>query len=203
LYRPDYATIPESKLDTLFDVKGHFYLGKTYPCREYLHIRSADKELLKVPDLLVVMMNPGESTPLIGGDNGQKEVPASPDKTQYRIMRVMLAKNLRFARVLNLSDYRDKQSHQFEAMIPTLEKNYPEHSIFHANRIRDFNHLFPASAKLVVGWGAGRRLEPLVRRALGKFQNSRLVGVKRAGDNWCYYHPSRCSGWLAKVVAQL
>jgi len=88
-------------------VTGFFYTERGYNFRAYLNIRQnavglrkyliAVKNLFTVdkPDLMVVMMNPGSSTPLTGGDDGQMEVGAKPDDTQRQIMRVMEKRNFK------------------------------------------------------------------------------------------------------------
>ena len=70
-----------------FDVEGHFYKIDNYKCRKYLDIKSKDLKL-SVPDLMVVMMNPGSSYPLDGNDNNDSVSEAVPDNTQVQIIKL-------------------------------------------------------------------------------------------------------------------
>jgi uncharacterized protein DUF1643 len=192
-----------------FDVTGYFYVEPThsYPCRKFLNIKIKDKDqdIPEEPDLMVVMMNPGASVPLAGGDDGRREVPAAPDDTQDRIMKVMLAKGFKYARVLNLSDFRDQNSNTFKPMISTLDANFPEHTIFHSSRSAEFTLLFNSTVKVIVGWGCDDKLARLASLAMTKLDTSHIVGVQNTKyTTWlAYYHPSRKGGWHADILAQL
>jgi Protein of unknown function (DUF1643) len=204
MIHPNYATIPKVQLESLFDVSGYFYVGKAgIKCRSYLNIKIQGEDIPDEPDLMVVMMNPGASVPLTDGDDGRKEVPAAPDDTQNRIMRVMLAKGFRFARVLNLSDSREKDSSAFLKQINILDNVFPDHTIFRTSRNKEFHGLFNTSAKLIVGWGCDNKLTRLAVNALGSLSASQIVGVPHVSEAWAYHHPGRCKNWRDKIVAQL
>ena len=192
------------QLNGRFDVTGWFYVGPGQTeCRSYLNIRANSGRVPNEPDLMVVMMNPGGSVPLTGGNNGQAEVPAEPDNTQYYIMRVMVAKGFRFARVLNLSDYRHRSSNQFYPQIRILDSVYPEHSIFHANRVNDFDGLFNHSVQLVLGWGTDNRLKHLAEMALNRIEPGQIAGISYPTKPWAYRHPLICKDWRGQIVNQL
>ena len=99
-----------------YNYTGYFYTKEGYRLRSYLNIRKKSgwfaqglrrvKSRIGVdtPDVMVVMMNPGASSPLEGGDDGRAEYAAKPDLTQKQIARVMGHCGFSYARILNLSD---------------------------------------------------------------------------------------------------
>ena len=62
-----------------FEVTGLYYESNGYKLRKYLdiHRKGSDQH---IPDLMVVMMNPGSSYPLDGVDNSTIPTPAEPDR---------------------------------------------------------------------------------------------------------------------------
>ncbi|MBF0156042.1 MAG: DUF1643 domain-containing protein, partial [Magnetococcales bacterium] len=129
----DPRVIPAAELKARFGVFGYFYRlalgGELLGCRSVLTLVAHEDvpgdpaDLLEArPDLLVVMMNPGSSRPLVSLPErpaatsaeaiwrGRFLVPTRPDTTQYQVMRIMAAKGFRHARVLNLSDLREPKS---------------------------------------------------------------------------------------------
>jgi hypothetical protein len=196
-----------------FEVSGYFYKEKNHSFREFLDIKKKTSES-KVPDLMVIMMNPGSSHPQgikkdqdIPRDLLNKVVPTVPDNTQDQIMRVMLNFNLLYARVLNLSDLRDAKSSSFYTKINSLNKNQIDHSIFHNKRESDLERLFERKAKLIVAWGVNKALKELAETALEKI-GSPLIGWKKPGNEWAYYHPlprtsENQEKWINQVKKQI
>lgn len=84
-----------------------------------MNIKKKESEL-QVPDLMVVMMNPGNSKPINGIDNYNKKTEVIPDQTQNQIMRIMINCGFEYARILNLSDARETSSSKFYQMIPFM-----------------------------------------------------------------------------------
>ena len=202
-----------------YTVTGLFYTEQGYEFRKYLNIRRRAAGLMRYfiiikhwftvdkPDLMVVMLNPGSSTPLTGGDDGQMEVGAKPDDTQRQIMKAMDAANFKYARILNLSDLRDPNSPDFLSALKPLDHAGIPHSIFGPQREDDFNGLFDHSVPVILAWGADDRLKPLARRALGRMRNTIRVGHKKSGTDWVYYH-ARQRGkpphlWVDEIARQL
>jgi len=202
-----------------YNVTGFFYIEQGYRFRSYLNIRKKALGLGKYlraikkrfgpdqPDLMVVMMNPGASSPLSGDDDERAEVTAQPDDTQRQIMKVMAARNFSYARILNLSDLRDPDSAHFMSVIRLLDYAGIHHSIFSPQREQDFSRLFVQSVPVIIAWGAYDRLRPLARRALTRMDNSIQVGQRKVGSEWVYYH-ARQRGkppgvWLDEILKQL
>jgi pimeloyl-ACP methyl ester carboxylesterase len=156
---------------------------------------------------MVVMMNPGSSRPLSGDDDGRVETAAVPDETQRQIMKVMDARGFRFARILNLSDYRQADSTDFASMLKTLDHAGIHHSIFGPGRETDFERLFDQSLPVILAWGADDRLKPLARRALDRMKNPVQAGQKKKGSDWIYYHPRQRGkppqDWVDSILGQL
>ena len=97
----------ESKKHTYL-VTGFFYEIEKFKFRKYLNIKKENSSLQE-PDLMVVMMNPGSSEPYqINQIN--KECITKPDNTQYQIFKIMEEFDFRYARILNLSDFRNPKS---------------------------------------------------------------------------------------------
>ena len=202
-----------------YNVTGYFYVEQGHLFRKYLNIRRKRAGLRRYlnlimrwftdaePDLMVVMMNPGSSSPMTGSDDGQVEVAAKPDDTQRQIMKVMDATSFNYARILNLSDLRDPNSPDFLLALKPLDHAGIAHSIFGPGRESDFDGLFDHSVPVILAWGADDRLKPLARRALGRINNTVQVGQKKPGTDWVYYH-ARQRGkpqqrWVDEIVRQI
>lgn len=124
-----------------FDVKGLFYVDEYgYPCRKYLDITKKNVECGS-PELMVIMMNPGSSTPKDGLDNGCTLTETIPDPTQFQIMNIMENIGINFSRILNLSDLRNPSSSEFYSMIKNNRKD-TKHCIFDDSRKEDLDALF-------------------------------------------------------------
>jgi len=202
-----------------YAVTGFFYTEQGYTFRAYLNIRQKTVGVKKYlstiknrltpekPDLMVVMMNPGSSTPLAGGDDGQMEVAAKPDETQRQVMRVMERRGFKYARILNLSDLRNPSSTDFMSTIKSLDYAGIHHSIFGPQRENDFDSLFVQSVPVILAWGADDRLKPLALRALNLMKNAVKAGQRKHGSNWVYYHARQRSKspreWVDDIVGQL
>ncbi len=169
-----------------FEVYGLFYKNKGHLCRKYLDIRKNDSKDIK-PDLMVVMMNPGSSSPKDGNDNNTIESIAIPDRTQDQIMKVMTSCNFNYARILNLSDLREAKSKIFYSKLKDLQ-NVP-HSIFSAERIKDFETLFVKDVPVIFVWGVNKKLKSLAMKAITLINTKKPFGLLKKGTNSAYYHP--------------
>ena len=156
------------ELKKKYFVCGSFYNLKldennTLPCRNDLQI--LDKSFYKTcinnfdvkPDALVVMMNPGSSSPkdknyeipLFNKLNLSRNllknlrVSTKPDNAQYQVMRVALKQRWEYIRVINLSDIRKPKSKQFVQILKNLKNitNGKLHSIFCDAREEEINEI--------------------------------------------------------------
>lgn len=195
-----------------FRVEGFFYKKGQNTFRKYLNIKKVGSDA-QIPDLIVVMMNPGASRP-IGSANFKNidkcmlnsVVPTVPDSTQYQIMQVMLKFSYNFVRVLNLSDTCEADSKTFYKKLKDLEVWCPEHSIFYNSRKVDLDGLFEPSAKVLVAWGVNKALKYLAETALIKIGKNR-IGCNKQNIDWAYYHPlprnsEKQLEWLDKIIKQ-
>src|SRR5688572_10821446 len=95
-----------------YNVQGYYYGTRKKLNRKILEIKHK-KNLHSIPDLMVVMMNPGGSKPLKWKKAFGNLTEAWPDRTQYRIMRFMYATEYTYARIINLSDICEVDSNRF------------------------------------------------------------------------------------------
>lgn len=145
-------------------------------------------------DAVVIMMNPGASFPLNAEGHPHRAVarhplvPAEPDRTQYQVMRVMLACDWRYVRVLNLSDLREPNSAQFMARL--LEYGADDsHSVFSPNRAQELAELLgPMQVPVVYAWGVSEGLETLAHSAMEATAGRTTLGIQ-SGHPWQFYHP--------------
>jgi hypothetical protein len=190
-----------------FEVTGYFYLEGKDKFRKHLDIkiRGSKKD---IPDLMVVMMNPGGSEQKIGYKNvTDKIVPTVHDKTQEKIMDFMMSCSSEYARILNLSDCCNKSSSSFYKQIPNLSQNIPSHSVFNEARLAELEHLFINAVPVVLAWGVNPALKELAESALNFLQKSGVdaLGLKCNTNTWGYFHPQRRiskyhpNSWLAEM----
>lgn len=133
-------------------------------------------------------MNPGSSKPLVN-NSYNKEVLTKPDNTQYQIIKVMEQFNYNYARILNLSDYREPKSKVFYNKISELEENGIFHSIFSTEREKDFKELFVNKVPIIFAWGVHYKLRFLANKAIKKINVKNPIGIKKKKNNYAYYHP--------------
>ena len=190
-----------------FDIQGYFYKIDEYKCRKYLDIKIADTEII-VPDLMVVMMNPGSSYPVNGIDDNCVSTKAEPDKTQDQIMKVMVSCNYKYARVLNLSDLRTPNSNELYKFIKSKESKAISHSIFQDSRKEDLESLYIKHMPVIYGWGVNDALTELAKSAIKKINHPNPAGLKKDGTDYAYYHPlprihKKQIEWVEKITAFL
>lgn len=205
-----------------FAVYGRFYAkkiaGVNEQLRDRLEIAPRERALSDMvqcePDLLVIMMNPGASRPLDAlWDAGQNDgfVAAQPDRTQYQIMRLMLAAQATglpwaHARILNLSDLRTPRS----AVLLEKLNDYradDSHSLFSKSRLAECRALFGCRGTPVLcAWGLSPQFAPLAASALAATDGHPLLGL--TADGLAYRHPLPQRNdlqlqWLAQLKEQL
>ena len=187
---------------------GDFYRHKGLPCRSTLEIVTTDKggspeKLLEnCPDVVVVMMNPGGSHPVEQSDRdartmveigrGVRLVRAHPDNTQRAISRLMDAFKFEHVRILNLSDFREKNSSEVcrRVRAGTLPDG---DSMFSDGRCAELNaRLNPRTGIVVVAWSCFSALQARAADALERIRRRRLCVVGWEGNRpERYRHPSR------------
>lgn len=186
---------------------GDFYRRNGVSCRATLEIVDAyvpeehlNALLCSQPEMVVVLMNPGGSHPIEPIENAARTpdaigarsnlVATCPDETQLAIAKVMRCKEFRHARVLNLSDVRERDSKTFlrklkEGRLP------PGDSIFCSQRAGEMQQRLKSSSDIVVcAWGKYGRLRSRSTRALAKMEAAGLRPLGW-GDAPMFMHPSR------------
>ncbi|WP_428912053.1 hypothetical protein [Niallia sp. Krafla_26] len=171
-----FSFIPADDLKRKYNVYGNFYnVEHEGSCKKYrndLHIidkECFDQHGLSQPiELLAIMMNPGESTPLFSNyriplftrekvimrKHCLDPIPAKPDRTQYQVMRMMNGLEIKHSRVINISDIRDTQSGSFAV---DLESEISDlHSIFSESREQELTNIYSSLADdafVFLAWG--------------------------------------------------
>ena len=190
-----------------FEVTGLFYELEGHKLRKYLDIKKIG-DSLKIPDLMVVMMNPGSSYPLDRIDNNTKPTAAEPDNTQDQIMKVMQNTSLCYARVLNLSDIRTSDSDVLYKFLKSDESESIDHSIFSDSRKPDLQNLFIKGVPVVFGWGVNSALVPLAKRAIDALSIDNPHGLLKPKTEYSFYHPlpriyKKQLEWVQNVTSQI
>ena len=214
------------KLKQIFDVYGHFYNLKIsdsiLKCRSILEIkRKGHSDTNEIPDIIVIMMNPGSSVPLdkkynpktfsINEYNNLKEkeiIPTRPDNAQYQIMRLMELNNWNFVRVLNLSDLRNGNSGNFQIDFDDakkLDENNP-HCITSINRRKELlASLKSKSNSIIAAWGSLAILKKSGEEILR--MDNKIIGIVN-GELPYFRYPSpylkkQKLSWLLEMESML
>lgn len=226
-----------AELKKRFTCYGHFYElqlmnGDRARCRSVLEIvdgsipqddPSAIAE--RIPDVVVIMMNPGSSRPKVdghvddviefprSGNPMQKDlVLTQPDNTQYQVMRVAVSKGWNHIRVLNLSDLRDPKSGSFLQRVDALSgiMGGHVHSMFCAERFEECAQSLrrKTPTPILLGWGQDPGLLPLVEQCLSRIEGEPTVTVPSDVHPLLNAHPSPMLQkkkllWLETILQQL
>lgn len=190
-----------------FEIMGCFYQLAGLNCRKYLDIKRKGTRL-ETPDLLVVMMNPGNSKPIDGIYGNGIATEASPDRTQHQIMRVMNNCDLDYCRIINLTDIQETKSSELYKVLDNPKTKKIAHSIFDRRRQADFDALYPKNTITILAWGVHDTLAELARQAKEKIGNDITVGLKKDNSEIAYYHPLPPSyykqqDWVSRMTEQL
>jgi hypothetical protein len=190
-----------------FDIYGFFYQLNGLKCRKYLDIKRK-KCTFGLPDLHVVMMNPGKSKPENELQYTGREVRAVADRTQHQIMRLMDNCGFDYCRILNLSDVQEPNSEKLYELLPELESRQAMHSIFHPDREKDLEAFFVRGIPVIFAWGVHDSLNELARRATEKIRTETAFGIKKEGSEFAYYHPlppnyHKQQQWVKQITRQL
>ncbi|MDF7808077.1 hypothetical protein P4E94_11555 [Pontiellaceae bacterium B12219] len=220
-----------------FTCYGHFYElafmnGETAQCRSVLEI--VDRSIAQgnpaaisqmIPDVVVIMMNPGSSRPKedghvdevltfprVGTAFPKELVLTQPDNTQYQIMRVAVSRGWKHIRVLNLSDLRDPKSVKFIQKVNALQEimGGHVHSMFCPERAEElsFSLQRKTPTPILLGWGQDPGLLPLVEQCLGRISGEPTVTVPSQVHPLLNAHPSpmmqdKKIQWLETILQQI
>jgi len=195
------------RMEEEFEIRGCFYELAGLNCRKFLDIKRR-RCSLKKPDLLAVMMNPGNSKPVDGRYEDHRVTEARPDRTQMQIMRFMNVSGFDYCRIINLTDIQETKS---KALFEILEKPKTKriaHSIFDPKRQEEFNDLYPKNSLTLLAWGVHESLNELAQQAMKKLGNDNILGLKKENSELAYYHPlppsyHKQQEWLSKISEQL
>ena len=177
-----------SELKHSYKVYAHFYflsitkqkLKKRWLCRSVADIFEASFAHQgayccenQVPDVVVVMMNPGAARPIKSksGDvlrpetlsrralfdttGRRSRVLVAPDNAQYQLMRLMQRRAWRHLRIINLSDICEGSSSNFSHVYHQLteyDTSHPE-SILHPKRRLELQEHLKNVSTIIVAWG--------------------------------------------------
>jgi hypothetical protein len=166
------------------------------------------------------MMNPGSSKPLssdykpnkfsideITSEDWKKEViPSRPDNAQYQIMRLMLFKEWKHVRILNLSDLRNGNSGKFSVEFKGAEQLDPSnpHSITHKHRRRELLKYCDEIQIVVAAWGANEVLRKIAVNFLRVIPN--VQGLELEDPRYRYpspYKKDQKLHWLKCINSNL
>jgi hypothetical protein len=186
---------------------GDYYVQNNLNLRRTLEIYKSNT-LLQYPDLQIVMMNPGSSFPYSFDFNSRKLVPASPDKTQFQLMRLMERCGFQYARVVNLSDFVSPKSTDFYRFLQTDAAEDFDHSIFSPSRAQELSITLNCETITIAAWGVNRALHGLASSALKALNTDLLFGIKKEKHSCAYYHPlprthTKQIEWLDTLEKQL
>ncbi len=200
------------ELKKKFSVYGHFYTNDMgndgrHDCRSVLEIVSKNNSISKedilnaLPDAVVIMMNPGSSVPLevkpceVYSAATIKNltpdyVDTKPDTTQYQIMRLMLLKEWKHVRVINLSDLRTPKSSE---LFKTLKKMKSlQHSIFSKKRKSELASRLARKKKapVICAWGLDNSLLGLIDMAKQALNGIAVIGYADNESTFQFRHAS-------------
>ncbi len=212
------------ELKEKYKVYSHFYdltiSDTNLNCRNILEIRKNDTNE-EIADVVVIMMNPGSSTPLdknhkpenYSFDNFLKLknfslIPTKPDNAQYQIMRLMELNNWNLVRILNLSDLRNGNSSNFKKEYKKameIDASSP-HCITHPKRKQELKKaLISKTNKIIAAWGEVKELENSAKEILSL--DFEIIGIPR--ENPIYYqyaspyYKEPKINWLVEIQKQI
>jgi hypothetical protein len=192
----------------IFEVTGLYRQGKVKKkFRDVLEIKKK-LECGNSVDLMVVMMNPGSSEPINEKYNGIMTL-AKPDDTQFQIMKVMCACDLKYARIVNLSNLIESKSSCFYKWINNNEEKY---SIFDEDSDLyrpEFHKELVKGVPYILAWGVNYSLRFLAKSALTMLKDeNKYYMPKKGGKEFQIFHPyqryqSKRDEWVSEIIKQL
>ncbi|SFG37436.1 DUF1643 domain-containing protein [Neptunomonas qingdaonensis] len=201
-------------------VKGYFYLlTSELTSVKARTVLTISKEKIEDDtnlsyDLLVVMMNPGCSTPKSPANWNDKPIhnmgdlsEAVPDDTQFQIMKVMNKTGYKNAIILNLSDVCETDSKIFAKSVSGIEySGVVNHSIFSDARSEELSMILShfKGNTVILASGVNFKLRYLTRQMLSKLKYPNLIS--KPHENGQFYHPLPRGGkeaWVKYIVDRL
>lgn len=190
-------------LQLSYEFSGLFYKRNSQNCRMVLDIREIGCDL-ENPDLIVIMMNPGSSKPILEKYHNQSLetacfVPTYPDDTQWKVIDFMRKYKFQYARILNLSDICEPNSGKLN------KNNFEENSSFLnpiKSKTHDFMQYLNSDATLLLGWGAKDFSINAIVKAIQVISKNNYKQIFGNFNRDCFfYHPtyfkdSKKSEWL-------
>ena len=188
-------------------------------CRNILILSTSKIDTITTfqADVLIVMMNPGDSKPI---DQSKIKLidstddlfndftnifEAIADKTQDVIIELMNKQNYNSAIIINLSDIRNKDSSKFIKKINNInfDDTGSEHSIFDNSRKKELNFILDRckNKPIIMATGVDYKLRFLTAQAMSSLPRGSIIGYTAEER---YYHPSRMKNkWIVEITKQL
>ncbi len=212
------------ELKKTFDIYGHFYNMKlsnsVIKCRSVLEIKRKNKSN-QIPDIIVVMMNPGSSIPLDKkyepkifskeqyiNTKTKEIIPTRPDNAQYQIMRLMEINKWDFVRILNLSDMRNGNSGKFQTEFRKAMKldSSNSHCMTHIDRKKELLECLKSkNDKIIAAWGNIAELKDSAEAILKL--DKKIIGLKNGKmPNFRYASPymkKQKVEWLTEIQKEI
>ncbi|MEI8278424.1 MAG: DUF1643 domain-containing protein [Bacteroidota bacterium] len=160
----------------------HFYKLDDITCRRYLDIKTDNSENTShSPDIILICLNPGSCK----SDILNKEIELTKtDPTISRISKLIGIGDIKYIRLLNLSDIKDPFSERFFNN-PHIKTN-KKHSIFSDCNKNILKDLVLTNSKVLLAWGVNDKNKELAEMA---FKALKEISVKILNENEPYYHP--------------
>lgn len=223
----EFRWIEKEELMQKYKVIGSFYNvlltpTQTIQCRNSLHIYDKEhKDIYETenrPELLVIMMNPGNSEPLdpnykipiYTGKNVPNKIRETnnvetvPDPTQYQIMRIMWNMDYSHAQIINISNLRNPISSNFTKQLNLVHPLNDIHSIFSNKRRHELTDIFlnlRNNTIILKAWGIAivnnnTYFKGLVETCLHSIStNQKHIGLK-GESNLHFRHPLPFPSWI-------
>ena len=191
-----------------FKAKFYEWGSKPYWCRSYLDVKNIEAPSAKShPDLTIIMLNPGSAGNEVelkaqkDRHELDKEICVGADRTLKRITLLMDNPEIKWIRVLNLSDLKCPQSSLFFEFVAPFKEVEPHHSIFHDSRSQDLLKLILPGSYVYLAWGVNPRADCLREMA---FEKLRKLKARKLNIFPPYYHPLvRHSSWSDQASREL
>lgn len=211
-----FTFTPIEVLQKQFKVFGNFYnVEEQGTCNKYRNdLYIIDKDyyekygLFRPIKLLVIMMNPGESSPLSESEQiplftweqvSSKEhcldpIPTKPDRTQYQVMRLMQGLKIKHSRVINITDIRKTRSNSLAEHLESSQTDL--HSIFSEAREQELQKIYSlldADAFIFLAWGRTiikcKPFKALVKKCKSSLPHDKMVLGVPGNSHLEYKHP--------------
>jgi hypothetical protein len=157
-----------------------FYEVDGQVCRKYLDIKTPGLPNTHRPDIVFICLNPGSCE---AKDYG-KPVRVNADPTILQLSNLIGFHDIKYIRLLNLSDYREQKSKDFFQRIKNGD--FEKYSLFSSSRQQELNHLFPLNSKVIAAWGVNPENRNLTKMAMAYLEKRQIVLLNHDSRP---YHP--------------